>query len=384
MGPIEKEGTTLVETGKRKFIFTLLMLLCITFVFPTIHPEAADYTVTVNTDNLTVRSGPSLQDDYMTTIHKGEKYHFVKKVGDWIQINLPNGDEGWVADYLVFVQENELDDSDDQTNSSTLDQIFITHNGTNIRKNPNTLSTILARANKGDAFEVVDFKNDWYQIKLQNGQTGYVAEWLISEKSENLPQTKNVEVSSTSNDHLENYLQGKKIVIDPGHGGKDKGTTGASGTLEKNITMETATRLYNKLKNAGAEVTLTRYKDQYITLPTRVAMSDRMNADAFISIHYDSFNDGAEGATTFFYHPWQKELAVSIHSSIIDQTNIHNRGVRKGDYYVIRENSQNAVLVELGFLSNPSEELLITSQHYQILVTTGIYEGLARYFKNQY
>ncbi|WP_338470361.1 N-acetylmuramoyl-L-alanine amidase [Niallia sp. XMNu-256] len=387
-----------------KYITALLIILSIPFFFPDQKVEATGATVTVNTENLTVRSGPSLQHDYVTTIYKGEQYPSVKKEGEWIQILLPTGKEGWVADYLVFVKEevdnNKVEDEYESLSNNdhgqshfTGKRVFITHNGTNIRKNPNTLSNILVRANKGDAFEVTDVKNDWYQVKLGNGKTGYVAEWLVTEKesgvkkvdSEEREYVHSVEHKYTEKTELEAYLKDKKIVIDPGHGGKDHGTTGFGGTLEKNITIETATRLYNKLRSAGAKVILTRYRDQYISLPSRVSASARFDADAFISIHYDSFpNEGSEGATTFFYHPWQRELAVNIHSSVIDKTNIHNRGVRKGDYYVIRENSQNAVLVELGFLSNPSEELLVTSEQYQTLATTGIYEGLARYFKNQY
>jgi N-acetylmuramoyl-L-alanine amidase len=308
---------------------------------------------------------------------------------------LPGGKIGWVADYLVLVNQGDeastSSDSAQPNNESAFSSkhIQIAHNGTNIRKKPNTLSTILTRANEGDSFEAISFENDWYKVKLQNGQTGYVAGWVVAENGSPTENEKGQKATSSQvhidQQGLEQYLQGKKIVIDPGHGGHDNGTTGVHGTLEKNITMETATRLFNKLKNAGAEVKLTRYQDEYISLPTRVSISNTFDADAFISIHYDSFtNEGSEGATTFFYHPWQKELAVNIHSSLMNQTNIIDRGVRKGDYYVIRENSQEAVLVELGFLSNPSEELLVTSDQYQVLATTGIFEGLARYFKSQH
>jgi N-acetylmuramoyl-L-alanine amidase len=369
----------------------MLVILCLPFIYSSTSAEAASTTITVNTDSLNVRTEPILSGEFLTSIHMGEEYPYIKKEGEWIQISLPNGKKGWVAHYLVLVNESEevnktthsVQSNNESTFSSKL--IYIAHNGTNIRKNPNTLSTILTRANRGDSFEAIGFENDWYVIKLQNGQTGYVAGWVVTE---NEPQAAN-EKPFTSGDEilyqqqgLEQYLQGKKIVIDPGHGGKDHGTTGVQGTLEKNITMETATRLFNKLKAAGADVTLTRVYDEYISLPARASISNHLNADAFISIHYDSFSEGTEGATTFFYHPWQKELAVSIHSSLINQTDITNRGVRKGDYYVIRENNQNAVLVELGFLSNPIEEILVTSEQYQILATTGIFEGLARYFKN--
>ena len=73
-------------------------------------------------------------------------------------------------------------------------------------------------------------------------------------------------------------------------------------------------------------------------------LADIQNADAFISIHYDSIKDpSVRGLSTYFYHPWQKKLAVNIHSAVIDQTNMEDRGARFGDYYVIRENNRNAV-----------------------------------------
>ena len=148
------------------------------------------------------------------------------------------------------------------------------------------------------------------------------------------------------------------------------------------MTLETAGYLFNKLKAAGADVTLTRQRDEYLSLSSRVDIASYRDADAFISIHYDSTkNNSVRGLTTYYYHPWQKELAVNIHSAVIGQTNMKDRGARFGDYYVIRENSQTAILIELGFLSNPSEELHVTSNQYQQSAATGIYEGLARYFK---
>lgn len=387
----KKEERPLERICNKKIITVILFILCLPFIYSSTSVEAANPTITVNTDRLNVRSEPILNGEFMTSIHMGEKYPYIKKEGEWIQISLPNGKKGWVAHYLVVVNEsdvvNKTTDSIQPSNESTFSstQIYIAHNGTNIRKNPNTLSSIITRANQGDTFEAINFENDWYEIKLQNGKTGYVAEWVVTK---NDSQSENNQVSTSDDENfkqqgLEQYLRGKKIVIDPGHGGRDPGTIGVHGTLEKNITMETATRLLNKLKAAGAQVVLTRVQDEYISLPLRVSTSMHFDADAFISIHYDSFSEGTEGATTFFYHPWQKELAVNIHSSLMNQTNMTDRGVRKGDYYVIRENRQNAVLVELGFLSNPVEEILVTSEQYQVLATTGIYEGLARYFKNE-
>jgi len=86
--------------------------------------------------------------------------------------------------------------------------------------------------------------------------------------------------------------------------------------------------------------------------------------------------------TTYYYNSNQKPLGEQIHSSVISKTMLKNRGTRFGDYHVIRENRQKAVLVELGYLSNPAEEMLVTSSQYQQAVASGIFDGLARYFKN--
>ena len=421
---------------------------------------AANQTVTSATDHLNVRSGPGLNYEIISTLNKGDLYPVLKEEGEWIQINLNDGQKGWVANYLVsvkdgstsnqvnteqartnedtksgiitvnslnlrsepslngnilgklqkddnvriisesngwieishngesgwissqYIQTNNteeiINNSNNETITSTNGKLTILHNGTNIRKRPSTQSTILDRANQGDTFETISFENDWYQIKLENEQIGYVASWLVSTGDAIQPEEA---LTQISNQVPGQSLKNKKIVIDPGHGGKDNGTTGYNGTLEKRITLETALHLYHKLKEAGADVVFTRTQDRFISLPTRTNTADIQNADAFISIHYDSIKDpSVRGLSTFFYHPWQKKLAVNIHSAVIDQTNMEDRGARFGDYYVIRENNKNAVLIELGFLSNPSEELLVTSDQYQNSAATGIYEGLARYF----
>ena len=439
-----------------------ILFICIAFAVPWMIPEtvavAANQSITVVTDDLNVRSGPSLNNEIITTLNKGDLYPVLTTEGDWIQINLSSGQKGWVANYLVsataestasqisseqpktnkvsktgiitvnslnvrgepslngnilgklqkgetvkiisesndwieityngesgwitsqYIQENNSEGTVNTSSNETITsgELTILHNGTNIRKRPSTQSTILDRANQGDTFETISFENDWYQIKLENEQIGYIASWLVSTEDTIRPDEA---LTQISNQEPGQSLKNKKIVIDPGHGGKDNGTTGYNGTLEKRITLKTAINLYHILKEAGADVTLTRTQDGFISLPSRTNTADIQNADAFISIHYDSIKDpSVRGLSTFFYHPWQKKLAVDIHSAVIDQTNMEDRGARFGDYYVIRENNKNAVLIELGFLSNPSEELLVTTDQYQDSAATGIYEGLARYF----
>lgn len=170
-------------------------------------------------------------------------------------------------------------------------------------------------------------------------------------------------------------------MIDAGHGGYDHGTTGARGTDEKDITLLTSELLASKLTAAGAEVVMTREADTFVSLRKRAAVSNQVAADAFVSIHYDANPDSSvAGFTTYYTHPHQKALASSVNSSLASSINLRNRGAQPADFLVLRENRQNAILIELGFLSNAAEERTVTTDMFREQATHGIYNGLLNYF----
>jgi len=327
---------------------------------------------TVTATSLTVRNTGSLNGKTISQVSKGQSFKIIEEVNNWAKIEYKKGSYGWVASwYLDKAGENSSKATEESVKDSS---ITILHDGSNIRKSANTQSEVIERANQGDSFKIISIQNDWYEVKLSNGKSGFIAGWIVSVEG-SAPK-----VEKPGSD---SYLQNKKIIIDPGHGGRDNGTTGASGTIEKSLTLKTAQHLYNKLKAAGANVFLTRSNDTYIPLASRVYSAHYNHADAFISIHYDSADDrNVRGLTTYYYHPYQKNLAANIHSSVIPGTNLKDRTYRYGDYYVLRENKRSAILMELGYLSNPAEEMLVTSNHFQEAVASGITQGLARYFKN--
>jgi N-acetylmuramoyl-L-alanine amidase len=86
--------------------------------------------------------------------------------------------------------------------------------------------------------------------------------------------------------------------------------------------------------------------------------------------------------TSYYYHSYQKELAEYLYNSTNAETRLKSRGVRSGNFHVIRENSQKGVLMELGYLSNPGEEMTLNSGQFQENAATGLYNGLARYFRD--
>jgi N-acetylmuramoyl-L-alanine amidase len=325
---------------------------------------------TVTATTLSVRDEGNLNGNIIGAVSKGEKFQIYEEVNNWAKIEWKPGKFGWVANW--FLDKTESSSNKPVGQSVKNSTVTILHNGTNLRKGPSIHSEVIQRANQGETFEVVRLQNDWYEIRLQNGETAFVAGWIVHVKG-SAPQVEKPGVKMN--------LKNKTIVLDPGHGGRDHGTTGTKGTLEKQVTLRTANLLYDKLKSSGANVILTRKDDTYIPLSSRTGIAKYHNADAFISIHYDSnSNHSVRGITSYYYHAFQKPLAESVHSATIKKTKMKDRGVRFGDYYVIRETNKNAILLELGYLSNPTEEIFVTSDQYQESVSSGIFQGLASYF----
>ena len=240
----------------------------------------------------------------------------------------------------------------------------------NIRKKPKSKAKVIATADAKQTYEVMNKVNDWYEIKTDKGKKGYISSWLVSyttEKKEpqNLPGIEN-----------------KTIVIDPGHGGKDKGTTSITGVFEKNLTLPTAERLANELKKKGATVILTRDSDEFISLEARKKMAEENNADLFISLHYDSIEDHSiHGHTTYYYYDYESEVARLVNEQLGNELNIRNRGFKHGDYFVLRENQVPSILLELGYLSNENEASIIQTDDFQKQAIKAITDALITYFE---
>jgi N-acetylmuramoyl-L-alanine amidase len=176
-------------------------------------------------------------------------------------------------------------------------------------------------------------------------------------------------------------IYGKVIVLDPGHGGKDPGALGKY-YQEKTLTLATAFELKALLEQAGAIVIMTRESDVYRSLEERAAVSNNNNPDAFISIHFNAINKPSIHGLESYYYSVGKDslLAQEVHKSLLNHIGLTDRGVRYGNFHVIRENRYKAILLELGYISNAAEELIIATKEYQQKAARGIFEGLLNYF----
>ena len=190
-------------------------------------------------------------------------------------------------------------------------------------------------------------------------------------------------------------LSGKVIVIDPGHGGNDSGAIGPTGVMEKTVTLNIALRLQKLLEAEGATVYMTRSTDTEVSpkganasdieeLQARCDVANNHNADIFISIHNDSFTNGAAKGTTGYYYSRgsakSRDLADKVRSGVIDQIGTQSRGTQSCNFYVVKHTDMPATLVEVAFISNPEEEKLLNSDDGAQKAAQGIADGIADYF----
>ncbi|WP_394556369.1 SH3 domain-containing protein [Priestia aryabhattai] len=319
----------------------------------------------VNASSLNVRSSASTSASIVTNLSRGSKVTVVKESGSWSQIKTASGQTGWVASQYL--------QADSGQSSQTAAQSIQITKASNLRSQPSLSAGIIRVAKAGERFKKVGETNDWVQIQYSASQTAWVSKGLTAAAG----STTSASLPSPSA-----ALKDKIIVVDAGHGGYDPGTSGKS-SIEKKLALTTAKLVASRLANSGANVFMTRSNDTFISLSGRVNVSEAKHADAFISIHYNaSTSSSANGIASFYYSESKdKELAKYIQESMAENApSMKDMGVRFGDYYVTRENNQRAVLLELGFLSNAHDEQIVSSNAYQQQISTGIYQGIARYF----
>lgn len=218
-----------------------------------------------------------------------------------------------------------------------------------------------------------------------------------------------------------------RIIIDPGHGGKDFGAPGAvKGVFEKDITLAISKKLATKIQDSlKCEVVLTRSTDRYLTLEERTAIANTKNGDLFISIHTNAAkNPDAFGIETFFLNlatddesimvaarenatstknisdlqsiltdlmqnakiNESSRLATSVQDHLCNHmstkySNIKNKGVKKAPFYVLLGAQMPSILVETSFISNERECARLTSPEYQDRICEAIIAGVGRYIK---
>jgi N-acetylmuramoyl-L-alanine amidase len=170
------------------------------------------------------------------------------------------------------------------------------------------------------------------------------------------------------------------VMIDPGHGGADPGAIGIGGLREEDIVLSISQQVASLLEREGIQAILTRADDRGLELSTRVQLAQRANANYFVSIHANSLNmsrPDVNGVETFYYNSG-RELARSIQNSIMQSVDMNNRGVKQANFYVLRNTSMPAALVEVGFVTGRDDAAKLSDSGFRTTMAGAIARGIVQ------
>lgn len=176
-------------------------------------------------------------------------------------------------------------------------------------------------------------------------------------------------------------LSGRRIVVDPGHGGWDPGAKGPTGLREKDVNLRVATSLRNCLvEYGGAQVKLTRTDDRYISLTQRAQIANAWGGQRFISIHHNANTNRAINGTEVYAHTnsnWtSKDLRNKVQARLVKTMGLRNIGAKTANFSVLRNTSMPSILTEASFISNPYEEARLKNPNYVWKQAFAIYQGV--------
>lgn len=182
-------------------------------------------------------------------------------------------------------------------------------------------------------------------------------------------------------------LSGIKILLDPGHGGKESGAIGPTGYPEKDVNLTVSKLLRDALVKRGATVIMTREDDRDVSLVDRQKIIAREEPTLSLSVHYNALPDygdaeNTQGVGMFWYHPQAHSLAIFLHNYLVKKLNRPSYGVFWNNLALTRPAEAPSLLLELGFMSNPSEFEWVTDPKSQKKLANTLADGIVGWFKN--
>lgn len=279
--------------------------------------------------------------------------------------------------------------------------------------------------NKETVRVVVDLKNKYeYQVFNLSAPQRIVADIFIPEDKKAITSES---LKETTSKELEEKSQ-TIVVIDPGHGGKAPGAIGINGTKEKDVVLDIALKLQKLLQENQVAAYLTRDRDVDVPLENRPLVALQKEASVFISIHVNSIlrkgSTSVGGVETYVlnsryigasakdvadrenkasqYHNYEGDLlnqiiadleesasisfslefADIVQKKLIQHSGLENRGVKQAPFIVLKGVNMAAVLIEVGFISNPNEEKLLNTPEFRGKIAQALSQSIIEYLKS--
>ncbi|WP_440109702.1 N-acetylmuramoyl-L-alanine amidase [Paenibacillus sp. QZ-Y1] len=207
------------------------------------------------------------------------------------------------------------------------------------------------------------------------------AKWSLGDNNVMLVDLAMATGESTSQPAIPTNDGKKVVIIDPGHGGRQSGAVSVKGAYEKDFNLSVGLKVQELLQqHTDIQTVITRQDDTELSLQQRVDIAQLNQADIFVSIHGNKFTTPVpNGIETLYSRKESKVLADILHKHVQPITGLKDRGVKTASLHVTRETTMPAVLLELGFLSNPTDEALMLTEDYQNKCAQAIVDGIVEF-----
>lgn len=295
---------------------------------------------------------PSLSSGISANQHNPQTVEIKEERDGWIKIATSNGDK-----WTPLVEKTEVINEGYTTyaEASSSSKVMGTHNAQQVT--------------------VIEENGSWIRIRMGAG-----FQWVNKNQLNPVKQG--------------NFLEGKAIIIDPGHGGVDPGHSGVK-MDESAIVLDTSLRVQKLFEQKTPfTVLLTRNDDTRPgntpgeSLKKRVEFAQENKGDIFVSIHANGFNEQVEGTETFYYrsatNPNSEEsrvLAEKVQKRLVQALQSNDRGVKTENFYVVKYNTMPAILAELGFIDAKGEGEKLATEEWRQRAAEAIYQGILDYYE---
>lgn len=333
------------------------------------------------------RSGSSTNHSRLTPLPKGTRALVTGRDGDWLRLDYG----GWIkAEETKVLPSNAPPNSIIRSVSSRqfdnrTEVIFPLQNPVpiSIRQGDDTFTLTLH--NTTAETDTIRFDDDslikrldWYQTSPS--QVDYIFNFKSTRQWGYDVRYQDSNLVLTFN-HAPTNIQGTTILLDPGHGGEEKGALGGTGYPEKDVNLVVSLLLAEELRSRGAKVYLTRETDTFVSLVDRQKMINQLKPHLAFSIHYNALPDGGnaektQGISTFWYHPQAHDISVFLHNYLVEKLDRPSYGVYWNNLALTRPHTAPSVLLELGFMINPEEFEWITNPQAQQQLARSIADGI--------
>ena len=357
--------------------------------------------VEVVADAGVARTGPNTNHSRLTPLPKGARARVTGKEGEWLRLDYG----GWIkAEETKYIPGNVPPQSiirgaTSRQKQSATEIVFPlqTPVPVEIKQKEDSITLTLHNTTaqtdtiRLDPDPIIE-RLDWQQVSStqidytfelhQEQQWGYDLRYEGSNLIFSLRHPPEALSIAAENDRP---LKGIDILLDPGHGGGEKGARGPTGYPEKEVNLIVSKLVEEKLTELGATVYLTRTEDKDVSLKERMAAIDKIKPDLAISIHYNALPDSGDaenikGISTFWYNTQAHAPAVFLHQYLIEELDRDNAGVFWNNLALTRPHTAPAILLELGFMINPEEFEWITDEGEQEKLAQTLTEGIKEWF----